>query len=208
MFLEVLVEGASDVAAIRELLKRHFGLIEGVAFRIHPHRGKGTLPADPHGMPDPRHRGLLDQLPAKLRGYAHLPLGYAVIVLVDADDDECIALKQALLALCAPPNPCPPHVLFRIAVEETESWFLAQPEAVRAAYPRVDARPIQQIAPDAVVGAWEHLARALGRAPETCSGADKHEWAERIAPHLDFNQPVSPSLRALVSGVNALLSGS
>jgi hypothetical protein len=204
MFFEVLVEGASDIAVIRELLVRHLGLVEGEGFRIHPHRGKGALPADPAARPDSRHRGLLDQLPAKLRGYAHLPAGYAVVVLVDADDDDCLELKQALVALCEPPNPCPPHVLFRIAVEETESWFLAQPEAVRAAYPRADVRPLQHIPPDAVVGAWERLARALGRAPETCTGADKHVWAKHIAPYLNFDEPVSPSLGALVSGLEAL----
>lgn len=204
MFLEVLLEGASDVPVVRELLVRHLGLTEGEHFRLHPHRGKGALPIHPAAPPHPRHRGLLDQLPAKLRGYAHLPPEYAVVVLVDADNEDCRDLKRRLLALCAPPNPSPPRVLFRIAVEETESWFLAQPSAVQAAYPRADVRPFAAVSPDAVVGAWERLARALGQEPEACSGADKHEWATGIAPHLDFEHPTSPSLRVLVSGLEAL----
>lgn len=201
MFIEVLVEGASDVAVVREVLTRHLGRLEDADFRIIPHRGKGTLPSDPLARPDPRRRGLLDQLPAKLRGYAHLSDDYTVVVLVDADDDDCVALKQALVGLYESLNARPPRVLFRIAVEETESWFLAQPRAVAAAYPRADVRPFAQIAPDSVVGAWERLARALGRTPESCTGADKHEWAGRIAPHLDFEEPVSPSLNALVTGL-------
>lgn len=204
MFFEVLLEGASDLPVVREVLVRHLGLTEGEHFRLHPHRGKGTLPANPAAPPNPRHRGLLDQLPAKLRGYAHLPTDYAVVVLVDADDEDCRELKQRLLSLCAPPNPSPRRVLFRIAVEETESWFLAQPEAVRTAYPRADFRALAQIPPDAVVGAWERLAQALGRKPEACTGTDKVEWAERIAPRLDFDRPISPSLQALVSGFRAL----
>ena len=37
----VLVEGASDVPAVREVMTRRFGLAEDVHFRIHPHQGKG-----------------------------------------------------------------------------------------------------------------------------------------------------------------------
>lgn len=204
MFFEVLVEGFSDVAVVREVLTRHLGLAEGAQFRVHPHQGKGTLPADPLARPEPHRRGLLDQLPAKLRGYAHLPGEYAVVVLVDADEDDCRGLKARLVALLEALPARPANVLFRIAVEETESWFLAQPHAVRAAYPRADIRAFQNVQPDAVVGAWERLARALGRKPETCTGADKSEWAAQIAPHLDFGNPVSPSLVALVSGLTAL----
>ena len=205
MFCEVLVEGFSDVAVVREVLTRHLGRVEGNHFRIHPHRGKGALPADPAARPNPRHRGLLDQLPAKLRGYAHLSNDYAIVVLVDADDEDCVALKRSLVALCAPPNPCPARVLFRVAVEETESWFLAQPDAVQVAYSKANVSAFRTLPPDAVCGAWERLARAVGKAPEDCTGADKHEWATRIAPHLDFDQPVSPSLNALVSGLSLLL---
>lgn len=88
--------------------------------------------------------------------------GIAVVVLVDADDDECRVLKQKLLnmygALPTKPARCP----FRIAVEETESWFLAQPDAVRAAYSTADRSVLQGIEPDAVCGAWERLAECLG----------------------------------------------
>ena len=50
--LEVLVEGASDVPAIKEVLQRKLGLVENAQFRIHPHRGKGKLPANPLKKPD------------------------------------------------------------------------------------------------------------------------------------------------------------
>lgn len=203
-FIEILVEGSSDAPTVREVLSRHFGLTES-DFRVIRHRGKGTLPANPLARPEPRHRGLLDQLPAKLRGYAQLPVGYAIVVLVDADADDCRRLKADLMAMYSSLPSRPPIVLFRIAVEETESWFLAQPDAVEAAYPRANTRLLRQVEPDAVVGAWETLARSLGRRPRDCSGADKQEWAEEISPHLDFDRPVSPSLATFVSGIAGLL---
>lgn len=205
MFLEVLLEGASDVPTVREILSRRFKLREGEHYRIHPHKGKGRLPANPHARPDIKHRGLLDQLPAKLRGYACLPDGYCVVVLVDSDRSDCHELKDALIQMCAALDRRPSCVLFRIAVEETESWFLADIEAVRAAYPKAKHQKIAGIHPDRVVGAWERLAEAMGRKPDDCGGSDKYEWAEKIAPHLDLDNPKSPSLSAFVHGVARLV---
>ena len=49
--LEVLVEGVSDEPAVREVLVRKFNQVEGVNFRIHAHRGRGTLPSNPMRLP-------------------------------------------------------------------------------------------------------------------------------------------------------------
>lgn len=205
MNFEVLTEGESDVPAVRDVLSRRFGLQEGENFRIHPHRGKGRLPENLLSRPDPANRTLLHQLPAKLRGYAHLGPAYCVLVLVDADNDDCRELKRSLVAAYQALDRKPPLVLFRIAVEETESWLIADVDAVKAAYPRADWRKLERIAPDAVVGAWEKLAEALGSKRLQHSGADKAEWARQICPHLNLNQPFSPSLAALVSGVAKIL---
>ena len=206
MNFEVLTEGESDVPVVREVLSRRFGLQEGGDFRIHPHRGKGRLPDNVMARPDPKNRTLLHQLPAKLRGYAHLGSAYCVLVLVDADNDDCRELKRSLLAAYHSLDHKPPVVLFRIAVEETESWLIADVDAVKAAYPRADRRKLGRVTPDAVIGAWEKLADALGSRRAQHSGADKTEWARNIAPHLNLNQPRSPSLAALVSGVSKVIS--
>jgi predicted ATPase len=206
-FLEILVEGWSDVPTVKEILRRKFQLREGDPYRIHRHRGKGSLPTNPLANPDPKHHGLLDQLPKKLRGYGKsLPPDYIVVVLVDADNDDCRALKRQLVDLYNGLDSKPARVLFRIAVEETESWFLADKKAVKAGLGRVRLNKIPDVAPDSVIGAWETLAKALGRKPEECSGADKVEWAEAIAPHLDLDEPLSPSLRAFIQGVRDRVS--
>lgn len=200
-WFEVLVEGASDVPAVREVLTRKFGLIEDENFRIHPHQGKGKLPANPLARPDPAQRQLLHQLPAKLRGYAKsLASNAVVLVVVDADDTPCVELLADLNDMLARLPVRPARVLFRLAIEETESWFVADPSAVKAAFQRANASMLRRVAPDAIVGAWERLAEAVGL-PERSSGADKLRWAAQICPHLNLDSPNSPSLRKLISGI-------
>jgi len=202
MFFEVLVEGVADVPALKTILERRFAMVENRDFRIHPHRGKGRLPKNPLSSPAVDRQGLLDQLPAKLRGYGKsLQPGYCVLVVVDADDDDCRELKQSLVAMLEVLPARPPCVLFRIAVEETESWFIADVQAIKAAYPGANTREIARIEPDSVIGAWEALAQAIGERKVQ----DKRGWAERIAPHLRLDPPSSPSLAALVDGVQRIL---
>ncbi|MBI3005310.1 MAG: DUF4276 family protein [Ignavibacteriales bacterium] len=204
IFLEILLEGEADVPAVKSILERRFNLVENLHFRIHPHRGKGRLPVNPLSRPDPLNRGLLDQLPAKLRGYHYLPNGYCVVVLVDCDRQNCVALKQTLVnAYNALPQKAQ-CVLFRIAVEETESWFLADANAIQTAYPRarISRLPNQ---PDIAIGAWEKLAEVLGKQIEDCDGSDKYQWASQITPQLDLANPRSPSLAAFINGIHRLV---
>ena len=202
IFLEVLLEGSADQPVVQEILQRRFRLQEGQHFRIHPHKGKGRLPQYPNNRPDPKHRGLLDQLPAKLRGYSSLPKGWCVIVLVDADEDDCKELKARMLRL----TPRPRCLLIRIAVEETESWFLADANAIKKAYPKAKLNKLPNTPPDSKIGAWENLAKTLGKKPQDCTGQDKYEWSTRISPELNLDSPQSPSLLAFINGVDKLLS--
>jgi hypothetical protein len=202
--MEVLVEGGADVPAVKEILQRRFNLDENMGFRIHPHRGKGKLPDNLLSRPDPKNRGLLDQLPAKLRGFAKTPGDFCVVVLLDADNDDPIELRSNLEGICRSMRPSPRCALFRIAVEETESWFIADLDAVKSAYPSAKLNKIMDVPPDSIIGAWERLAITLGRKPEECVGADKHEWSTNIAPYLDLDNPNSPSLKEFILGVNEL----
>lgn len=204
-YIEVLTEGASDLPVVQELLQRHFQL-PNAQFRIHPHQGRGRLPNNFLAIPSPQHRGLLDQLPAKLRGFAWLPPTALVLVLIDADNDNPANLLAALDAMLTQLPKRPARVLFCLAVEETESWFLADPSAMKQAFPHARLRGITDIPPDAIVGAWEKLALALNENPSTITGARKCAWAKTIAPHLDFTGTQSPSLQALVQGIQTYLS--
>jgi hypothetical protein len=201
----ILLEGASDTPVVREIFQRHFGLQENIDFSLHPHRGKGQLPTDFLGKASIARHGLLDQLPAKLRGMSHYPL---VVVLIDLDDeslsDQASILNDMLNRL--PKRPA--TVLFRFAIEETESWFIADFEAVKKAYPSVNTNLLKRIQPDAIVGAWEHLADALTIKRKSVTGPIKVIWANDIAPHLDLFTPKSPSLKTLIDDLdNNLRSG-
>lgn len=206
MFIEVLTEGTSDVPVVREVLVRHFGLSEHINFRIHAHQGRGKMSANPLAQPDPKHRGLFDQLPAKLRSYGTwMDEQYLVLVLVDVDDDDCVQLLADLHALLHSLPTKPPRVLFRLAIEETESWFLADINAIAQAFPKAKLGLIKNITPDAQVGAWEKLAECLGH--KRSNGAPKKtKWAEQIAPHLNFDTPFSPSLGKLILGLKRELN--
>ena len=206
ILLEVLVEGKSDGPAIKEALQRKFGLVENVHFRVHAHKGKGKIPAKLLNKPDPKHRGLLDQLPAKLLGYAKSHQDGLVLVVVDADDaapGQLVADLEIMLAQL----PTKPRVLFCLAVEETESWFIADLAALQLAYPKgLKKQILKNIEPDAVVGAWEKLAAALSIDPKKVSGADKLEWAVRISPHLHLDPPKSPSFSKLITNLDIELN--
>jgi hypothetical protein len=199
VILHILVEGQSERRLLElwgpRLLPKH-------KLRLHPHQGKGHLPANARGHVDVKRRGLLDQLPAKLRA-----LGRSldsrlerVLVLVDADSEDCVALKRRLLALERCIHPCP-SVLFRIAVEETEAFYLGDRRAIRAAFSRANLRLMENYAQDSQVGTWEIFRDVIG-----ASGENKVEWATRIAPHLstDCSSNASPSFRALCRGLLSL----
>jgi Domain of unknown function (DUF4276) len=195
-WIEVLVEGSSDAPAIREVLTRRFSLIEDHHFKIRPHKGRGNLPHKILKNPELQNRSLLYQLPAKLRGFSTwFTKGHWVLVVVDADDTPFMELLSDLQEMLQK-LPKPPRVLFCIAVEETESWFIADTNAVKKAYPNSNVNGLKKIEADAICGAWERLAEAI-----QTKGKDKTAWAETISPHLNLETPHSPSFKKLIEGI-------
>lgn len=134
-----------------------------------------------------------------------MPSDAVVLVVVDVDDTPCKQMLDDLTAMLSKLPARPNRVLFRLAIEETESWFIADPAAVKAAFPRANIAPLRKIQPDAIVGASEALAAAIG-APIDSSGTEKLRWARLICPHLDLSAPASPSLRQLIAGITRELA--
>ena len=196
-WIEVLVEGSSDVPAIREVLTRKFSLAEHEDFRIHAHQGRGNLPSDVFSKPGLKNRSLLNQLPAKLRGFSTwFTKQHWVLVVIDADTTPCDELLRDLNAMLLK-IPKPPRVLFAIAVEETESWFIADTDAIKKAYPDANLSQLKKIVPDTVCGAWERLSESI-----QARSKDKTTWAEKISPHLNLINPSSPSLKKMIEGID------
>lgn len=205
MMFHILTEGSADTPTVEEIMRRKFGLVRGSQFRVYPHQGKGKLPADISAAPDARDRTLLGQLPAKLRAYSRKGGRCVVVVLVDQDDDDCGELKQSLVEAWKALNPRPARVLFRIAMEECEAWLLADRRAVEVAYPAANWTHVPLHDTDLLDDPSDVLARVVG-CPIPCSGADKAEWSTLIAPHLDLDNPKSPSLRQFIGGILRHLS--
>lgn len=197
MTIHVFVEGPSEVALIEPWSKR---LLKGCPVKVHPHEGKGRLPVDINARPDPRHRGLLDQLPAKLRAFASDAHIHGIVVLVDADDDDCTALRTAIEQTA---QTCSPNlrVVARIAIEETEAFYLGDLDALKRAFPDADMDRARSYKPDSICGTWEQLGEIIND-----DSGDKVGWAEKMGRILTTSpgKSRSPSFRALIRALRRL----
>lgn len=190
--LEILVEEASMEEALRVIVPRIAG---GAAFGIYSFQCKQEL---------------LKELPARLRGYRKwIPADHRILVVVDRDADDCVDLKrkledyarQAGFATRTTGRREDAQVVNRLAIEELESWFFGDWEAVRSAYPRVHVNlPAKRgyRDPDAITGGtWEALERVLQRAGYYRTGMPKVEVARNIAKHMDPERNRSRSFQQL-----------
>jgi len=200
MYIEFLLEEPSAEHALRNLLPEVLG--EEVQFRLHPHQGK----------PD-----LLSKLPGRLRGYqAWIPEDWYIVVLLDADDEDCINLKAELeriayeVGLVTKSAVLPGtrfQVLNRIAVEELEAWFFGDVEALREVYPRISAdlaRRKNYRNPDTIPGGtWEALVRLLEYHNYEAPG--KISIAEQISRHMNPDLNRSHSFQVFIRGLQEIM---
>lgn len=217
MHFEILVEDASGATFLRAVMRRILETEgEGHTFRIFPYKGLGHVPKGLNPRSDPSRRILLDQLPRLLSGYGKALRGQeaAVVIVVDQDQRPCEDLKAELLSLWEACDPRP-LALFRIAIEEIESWLLGDREAIERAYPAARKRVLDGYVQDSVCGTWEVLADAvhptgstgLKREGWVRVGQAKGEWAGRIAPFLDVEHNGSKSFQVFRDGVRRLARG-
>lgn len=184
MRVHVLVEGPSEADwiptwAARAVRRHHV--------KMHPHQGKPML---------------LEQLVAKLETFGSSEYSRRsdrVLLLVDRDNDRCVELDKRLRAMLARVSPAPIAEM-RVAVVETEAFFLGDPVAIRAAWPDANLRLLKGTIPDEE---WtsELFMRVIG-----VSRPNKRAWARAIAPHLGVsiggpNANRSPSFRAFASAL-------
>jgi hypothetical protein len=194
--LEVIVEEPSMEAALQQLLPR---ILQGPSSAVYRHQCKDEL---------------LARLPERLRGYkSWLPESWRILVLVDRDDDDCRKLKARLeqmaretgLKTRSASRRGSYALVNRVVVEELESWFFGDWEAVRTAYPKVNPTIPAQAKyrdPDAITGGtWEALERVLQSAGYFKSGLRKLELARAIAPHMEPDRNTSQSFRAFLSAL-------
>jgi hypothetical protein len=193
--LEILVEEPSAEAALRALLPRFLG---SVTFEVHPHGGKQSL---------------LQKLPDRLRGYAAwIPETWRIVVVIDRDDDDCVALKRQLEKIATKAavvtrssNNKVFALVNRIAIEELEAWYFGDWEAVRAAYPKVSATIPSKSRyrdPDGISGGtWEAFEQILQAAGYMKGGLRKIEAARTVASRMQPARNTSRSFRSFWNAV-------
>ncbi|MGD8589266.1 MAG: DUF4276 family protein [Chromatiales bacterium] len=201
--LEVLVEEPSAKAALDILLPK---IVQGNArFAVRNFGSKYKL---------------LKELSKRLAGYAvQIKRGenLRILVLIDQDSDDCMALKQNLenVALeCGLATKSHPDaqgcfvVVNRVVVEELESWFIGDPAALRRAFPKLPPANNKGIfaKPDNQNGkAWESLHRFLKKHGIYKNHYPKIEAAKKISPFIDLGRNRSPSFQQFLVGIGALL---
>lgn len=201
--VEFIVEEPSMKCVLEGLLPR---LLGPVSFAVFGHQGK---------------RDLLDKLEARLRGSAarNWP-GLRVVVVVDRDDDDCLALKRGLEQIAADAGLVTRsragggsfQVVTRIAIEELEAWYFGDWQAVCTVFPRLDNNFPKQARyrhPDAITGGtWEAFERLLRQRGYYKTGLRKMEAATTLVRHMDPRRNTSPSFRAFAEAVRKIASGS
>lgn len=219
MHFEILVEGQTELTALSILMQKilcEYG--QPHTWRVHKHRGVGRIPDQPGAKPNRHDQTLLHNLPSRLRAYGDEKReDFIVVVLVDLDDrTDCVAFKNSLTDLLAY---CPkrPKTIFRVAIEELESWFLADQAAIKNAYPDARQNVLDGYVQDSQCGTWEKLAEAvypgglvrLGqngkRSPRILE--QKRIWAKEICPYIDVETNQSPSFQTFRDGLRKLASG-
>ena len=214
MHFEVLAEDQSGSIALEHILEKILGAnYTEHSWRMHPFRGKGQLPDNFYQSPNPKNQQLLNNLPSLLRGLGRSldESTSAVVVVVDLDDDDCLRFKQDLLNVLNDCNPRP-RTLFRIAIEESESWLLGDRAALTAAYPNARTSVLNGYAQDSICGTWEVLADAVYQGGSAklkqlgfpADGEAKCDWARNIAPLMDVDRNQSKSFQVFRDGVRNL----
>lgn len=193
-FAHFFVEEPSMEAFLMSFLPRVIG---GVEFRIYTHQGKTDL---------------LQRLPDRLRGYAAwMPATHRIVVIVDRDDDDCVKLKSRLdaaarnakLGTRSRARGAPWQLASRIAIEELESWYFGDWQAVRAAFPRAPATVASKARfrdPDAITGGtWEAFEKVMGAAGYFPGGLEKVTAAREIGLRVTPTENRSRSFQSLLA---------
>jgi hypothetical protein len=198
MHIEFLVEEPSAEAALCNLVPKILG--QDLSFKVHSYQGK----------PD-----LLNKLLHRLRGYkTWIPGDWRIVVLIDADDEDCRVLKDNLEGIAQRAGLITKsgrsvgshfQVLNRLAIEELEAWFFGDIDAVRSLYPGISVnlgKKAKYRNTDAIRGGtWEALEREFKKAGYFSSGMSKILVAREVSLYMEPERNRSGSFQIFRQGL-------
>jgi hypothetical protein len=146
------------------------------------------------------HRGKSDlkkSIPKKMRAYPHFGYPVKVLIIHDQDSNDCMMLKEELIALCGITTI--PYIV-RIACRELENWYLGQLTAIEKVFPETKASAFihkkKYRNPDLLQGADE-----LNRMTKSFS---KMQTAREISQHIEIDNNTSSSFNHTINAVKQL----
>jgi hypothetical protein len=171
--------------SMSELLKRLLPrLFPDLQFLCVPHEGKSDL-----------ERSLRIKLPAW-----KVP-GDRFVVVRDADQEDCKALKAALTNVCVSCGR--PDSLVRIVCRELEAWYFGQPEALAEAF---EDTALATLGAKARYRNSDDIVRPAHELASLCPLFQKIGTARVMGDLLSLPGNTSPSFRNFVTGI-ARISG-
>ncbi|MDH6137674.1 hypothetical protein P3T37_007107 [Kitasatospora sp. MAA4] len=208
LVLEILLEEPSAQALIHQLAPQIMpGVQHGREFETRVFQGKEDL---------------LRKLPQRLAGYSTWAAenDIRILVLIDRDDHDCLKLKSEIITMVnkvkglrmleGNSNPASGgDVKARIACEEIEAWMLGDPDALRAAYPKLpkafENKSLYRNPDDIRGGTWERLQKLLQDHGYFSGGLRKMELARTIAPHMNPTENRSASFLSFCEAFRILI---
>ena len=153
------------------------------------------------GKPD-----LLKRLPERLKAYkAPIYENYKIIVIVDRDNQDCRALKNQLEDIAQKEGILTKssakvdyRIINRIAIEELESWFFGDVQAINAAYQKIPLRIINKERyrdPDAIKGGTAEALEKILKDKKYYTRMPKPEVARKISFHMEPERNTSKSFQ-------------
>jgi hypothetical protein len=139
------------------------------------------------------------QLFKRIRGY-RVPKA-RFVVLRDKDSEDCVQVKERLVAICAEGSH--PGSLVRVACHELESWYLGDLAAVEAGLNVTGLVRHQEKSPYDNPDSFASPAQKL---KSIVPGYQKVGGSRAIGPHLDPATNRSHSFKVFVAGIQKLVA--
>ena len=164
---------------------------------------------------------LLAKLPLRLKSYRKfLPSDWRIVVLIDEDRQDCIALKDVLedaameaglITRSRAQGGSRFQVLNRIIVEKLEAWFFGDVQAIHQAYEKILITLATKSAyrdPDAIKGGtWEVMERELQKAGYFKGGLAKIKVARAISANMEPSRNRSRCFQVFRKGLMSIARG-
>ena len=195
--IDVLTEESSAKEFLHNLLPR---ILEDTdTYNIYSFQGK---------------QDLLKKLLYRLRAYHNYPLNtHKVIILIDRDAGNCVNLKRQLEEIVHDAgliskreNPDNFRAITRIVIEELESWYFGDTQALHEAYPEIPKNLREKKGyekPDEIIKPSNKLLRLLKTEYAHMTHLPKIEAAKRIAPYMSPEINTSESFQKFCEAVKA-----